>query len=103
MFVARANQLLIQCKKPSTAMEGKRVQQPKLMDRVDLETQKDAARGSGVQTPVIYNTVLSPRPMHPPPYNAIILILYIIVCIINCDRIYTIGYSHQDLRAHPYN
>ena len=77
MFVARANQFLIQCMKPSTAKEGKRVQQAKLMDRVDLETQKDAARGSGVQTPVIYNTVLSPRPMHPPPYNAIILILYI--------------------------
>ena len=57
MFVARVNQFLIQCKKPSTAKEGKRVQQPKLMDRVDLETQKDAARGSGVQTPVIYNTV----------------------------------------------
>ena len=83
MFAARANQLLIQCMKPSTSREGKRVQQPKLMDRVDLQTQKDAARGSGVQTPVIYNTVLSPRPMHPPPYNAIILILYIIyiVCI----------------------
>ena len=58
LFVARANQLLIQCKKPSTAREGKRVQQPKLMDRVDLQTQKDAARGSGMQTPVIYNTVI---------------------------------------------
>ena len=77
LFVDRANQFLIQCMKPSTAREGKRVQQPKLMDRVDLQTQKDAARGSGVQTPVIYNTVLSPRPMHPPPYNLIILILYI--------------------------
>ena len=84
MFVARANQLLIQCKKPSTAREGKRVQQPKLMDRVDLETQKDAARGSGVQTPVIYNTVRLSKTNASTSIQCDHFDIVYIVCIINC-------------------